>query len=315
MQFKQLFELLPYVPLLVKGVRNNRLGFGLDIIDDCPIGCMCYWRAQGRVQKMTDDEVVQFVTDRRDEGYMLALYVGGEPYLRWKLLQSRLATIMPASWLITSGVLPLKPMRRTTHFVSIDGKDAETHDRIRGYSGLYDKIHRNLELANKEGISPVYIHAVLNAENMRQAEEIIRHWRDNGLVQGVIFSTMTPITGAHDDGLRLTDDHRRWIVDELLRLRGRYGNFLLNTPTMSKAFHPNSTRRQTPENCSVARHTISFYADGSAKKQCIFTEKGDCTGCGCVVTAFTNIVTQFPGFDLETVRMVKQLCAPAFADR
>lgn len=99
--------------------------FSFNIADRCPIGCSCYWKAQARVAELTDDVVVAFFRKKHHEGYVVANLVGGEPYVRPELL-SKVAGIIPFSWVITSGTTPLRRLKNTTHWISIDGADCET---------------------------------------------------------------------------------------------------------------------------------------------------------------------------------------------
>lgn len=184
-----------------------------NIADRCPVGCQCYWRAQDRVKELSDDDVAQFFKKKRDDGYVLANLVGGEPYVRPKLLR-RVAGVMPLSWLMTSATTPLIRLERTTHMVSIDGANGETHDRMRRMKGPFERIIKHLRAARAGGDFPTIIHTTLNAMNFQGIADLLRIWRDNGLADGVLVSTMTPIKGAGDDELRLSYDQRVWIVEE-----------------------------------------------------------------------------------------------------
>ena len=99
---------------------------------------------------------------------------------------------------------------------------------------------------------------------------------------------MTPIKGSGDDGMRLSRDERIWIIEELHRLKAIHGDFMLMTEAMIDRLHPDHTKLQTPETCSTAKFIESYAADGSRIKQCILSEKADCSECGCVITTMTD---------------------------
>lgn len=279
------------IPLMLSSFNRARkdlpLGFSFNLADRCPIGCDCYWRAQARVQELNDKEVVNFFCFKRDEGYNHVTIVGGEPYVRPKLL-AKVAPIMRASWVVTSGTTPLLHFPKTTHFISVDGADSQTHNSVRKSPGLYERILHNLSIARRDGKFPAYIHTVLNAKNYHQIQKILSVWRKNGLVDGVIFSTMTPIKDSGDESLRLSHGQRVWIVENLLRVKREFGNFLCMTPVMIETLHPEQTRLRTPDNCGVAQYVPSYDASGTRMKQCILSDKADCSGCGCVVTALAD---------------------------
>jgi|GEM_PF-3954355 len=75
---------LRHSPVLLKGLYRRMVAqvpyaFSFNISDRCPVGCNCYWRAQGRVTELSDDEVVAFFQKKRREGYVQANLIGGEP--------------------------------------------------------------------------------------------------------------------------------------------------------------------------------------------------------------------------------------------
>jgi sulfatase maturation enzyme AslB (radical SAM superfamily) len=297
------------VPLVRRIRAKERSGqpwaFSFDIADRCPIGCDCYWAAQDRVPELELSRIVQFFRDRHAEGMVHVTLVGGEPYVRPDVLAA-VTPIMPVNWLVTSGTAPLRRFPNTTHFISIDGADAATHNAVRRSKKLFERILRNLDRARSTWDSfPAYIHSVLNAENLSQANAIVEYWQANGLADGVMFSTHTPIEGGNDEHLRLTRRQRIQLVDDLLRCRRMHGRFVLNTPSMIRALHPERTDAQAPETCHHARFVNSYRADGSRKNPCIFGEGADCTNCGCAVTTLMDAVVD--GHDFETMRMLGRL--------
>ena len=128
----------------------------------------------------------------------------------------------------------------------------------------------------------------MNAVNFREIGKILATWSSNGLADGIDISTLTPIKGAGDEGFRLSREQRIWIVDELLRLKGEFKNFLLMTEGMIHSLHPDHTERLNPETCDTAKWIESYDAAGKRMPQCILSEKADCRECGCVITTTSN---------------------------
>jgi MoaA/NifB/PqqE/SkfB family radical SAM enzyme len=281
-----------HLPVLLKGVyrrdvRGLPYAFSFNIADRCPVGCNCYWRAQARVSELSDDEVIAFFQRKRREGYLHVNMVGGEPYVRPGLL-TKVAGIIPFSWVITSGTTPLRRLRNTTHFISIDGATSDTHDRVRRMEGLHARILKNLANARAGGDFPAFIHTTLNAVNYTEISDIVATWANNGLADGIMVSTLTPIRHAGDVGLRLSRAQRVWIVDELLRLRKTYGAFICMTEAMIRRLHPDHTQQLSPSVCHTARFIESYDASGERMRQCILSEQADCRECGCVVTTMSD---------------------------
>jgi len=297
---------LPYLAQIRAKVKAGEpSAFSFDVADRCPIGCDCYWAAQNRVVELAPPEIVRFFEERRAEGMLHVTLVGGEPYVRPDVLAA-VTPIMPVNWLVTSGTTPLRLFPNTTHFVSIDGADAETHNSVRRSKQLFERILRNLETARSTWDRfPVFIHTVLNAENFTQIRAVADCWKSNGLADGIMFSTHTPIHGGRDERLRLSSDQRVRIVEELLHCRRKYGQFLLNTEYMIRALHPDRTAVQTPETCEMARCVASYRANGVRKDRCIFGDKASCADCGCAVTKMLNGV--LAKHDFGTMAVMRRL--------
>lgn len=288
--------------------RQKEVGFSFNIADRCPVGCDCYWRAMGRVPEMSDEEVISFFHARKAEGKMLATIIGGEPYVRRNLLP-KVTPIMPANWVVTSGTTPLMVLPRTTHFISIDGKDAATHDYVRRMPGLYNRILQHMRKVRAEGSFPAFIHSVLNQANYKQAGDILRVWEDNGLADGVSFSLMTPISGLADASFALTPEQRAWVVEDLANQKKRFGSFLVMTRDMIESYELDRVRKQTPQTCVTAQRVASYDASGARIPQCIFSEKGNCSECGCVITPALAAALKFPP-KLDIVALLARLYTP-----
>lgn len=304
---KTINDLINFPKMFLRMLANQEFGFSFNVADRCPIGCQCYWRAQERVKEMTDDDVVAFFHEMRRRGYLISVLVGGEPYVRPRLLE-RLAPIMPATWIVTSGTTPLIRLPRTTQFVSVDGENQKTHDAIRRSPGLFRRIVKNLERARAINDFPAYIHSVLNAANFQEIAGILNFWKSNRLADGVIFSTMTPINGLKpiDRDLRLSDAQLEWIVVELHEQKKKFGDFLVNTEEMIELYRPATMVLQNPQTCGTARYVPSFDAAGQRMAQCILSDKADCSRCGCVISAIFKTVMRFPP-SVTTVRTLSRM--------
>lgn len=297
--------------LLLNLARGREVGFSFNLTDRCPVGCQCYWRAMERVEEIgkTDHEkVLDFFRARKADRMLLATIVGGEPYVNPQLLK-KVVEIMPANWVVTSGTTPLMHLPKTTHFISIDGKDAATHDTVRGMPGLYERILKHLAHARNSGKFPAFIHTVLNRLNFRQIGEMIKVWSQNGLADGIVFSTMTPIVGGSDEKIRLTRENRVEIVDELLRQRAQYPDFVFMTPNMIRCLHPSLTEKQNPTTCGTARMVASYDASGQRIPRCILSDKAICSQCGCIITAIFANVWKFPP-EFQALRILAKMYTP-----
>ena len=88
MKLKTLIRGVPHLFQVISHMRaGSPFGFSFNLADRCPINCQCYWKAMARVKELPDEEVIRFFEVRRDEGYLLATILGGEPYVRPELLK------------------------------------------------------------------------------------------------------------------------------------------------------------------------------------------------------------------------------------
>lgn len=276
-----------------RGVAGRSLTFSFYLTDRCFLHCRgCFWWEQARVKDLPDEEVVAFFKRKRDDGYILANIAGGEPYIRAELLE-RICGIIPLSWVMTAGSIPFRPLKRTTHMVSIDGL-RETHNAIRvNLRGkpwaLYERIAENLKQARsrfKEQFR-VVIHVTLRKQSYREIAEIVEEWARNGLADGIAISTVTPVKGADDGGV-LSREERIWITNTLLNLKAEYGDFMCQSGAMIRRLHPDHTQKLNPGICETARLVESHAADGSRIPQCVLGDKADCKECGCVITTMSD---------------------------
>lgn len=279
----------PLLNVLTRAYQKKPFAFSFNLADRCPNNCSCYWRAQNRTGEMSDAEVVNFFRQMKESGYRHSTIIGGEPYVRSKLLPV-ITSIMDANWVVTSGVLPLMNLPRTTHFISIDGQDNRTHDAVRKSSGLFERVFKNIQKFRETSSAPIYLHTVLNQINYRQIKGILSFWSEKKLVDGVVISTITPICGMGDE-LWLTVEQKKWIVKELLEAKKEFGGFLCMTNSMIEHLSPDNTAKLSPEKCGTAIYSPSFDARGNKMAQCVLSDKAKCSECGCVITAMMNAFT------------------------
>jgi len=139
-------------------------------------------------------------------------FTGGEPLLRsdWMLIANRLAGHDIKTKVITNGlslapdtIHQMKDAGITGVGVSLDGL-AATHDNIRGYSGLFQKVLAGIESLMKAGL-PVTVITTANGLNIGELPEIMSLLKRIGIRQWQI-QPIFPTGRSHDaTELRLTE--------------------------------------------------------------------------------------------------------------
>jgi hypothetical protein len=93
-------------------------------------------------------------------------------------------------------------------------------------------------------------------------------------------------------------------MEELLRQKEMFGDFLLMSTQMIEHLDPAKIRLQKAATCRTSTAVSSFAADGCKISQCVLSPKADCTACGCVITGLLDGIYR-P--DLATLRVVDRL--------
>jgi radical SAM protein with 4Fe4S-binding SPASM domain len=134
-----------------------------DCTHACNLKCKhCYQDAQKKLpDELSTEEAERMIDDLSKSGVVALAFSGGEPmmrkdffelagYARDKGLYTALAT---NGTMITKEVAAkLKELDVGYVEISIDGKDAATHDRFRGAPGMFDKSIQGLKCCIDEGI-------------------------------------------------------------------------------------------------------------------------------------------------------------------
>lgn len=64
---KIMSSIVPFSRCIPKILKGKEIGFSFNLADRCPVGCNCYWRAAGRVQELSDSEVVRFFHEQKNK--------------------------------------------------------------------------------------------------------------------------------------------------------------------------------------------------------------------------------------------------------
>lgn len=127
---------------------------------------------------------------------------GGEPLLRRDLGQiiQNLRMVNPRMRIVvsTNGLLPerlselLDLHRDISIRVSIDAI-GETHDRIRGVDGAYQKALRSIEVAKKKGVKDIGICATITNANVGEADQVQKLAKEHKVSFTVTVAHSSPI--------------------------------------------------------------------------------------------------------------------------
>jgi MoaA/NifB/PqqE/SkfB family radical SAM enzyme len=245
----------------------------LEVTKRCNLRCKTcfFFRAfQHTERNLTDAELIPKLRalQKRHEIKFISL-VGGEPLLRPAVVDAA-AAIFPMVVMFTNGTLPI-PDLPIAIGVSLDGPRA-INDEIRG-SGGFDRVVKNLASAPR----PVFIQSVVNRQNAAVLEDFADELAGLPNVNGVIFSIYVPQQGD-ESGLGFDLPTRDRVVDTLLRVKDRHGDFLLNERRALELAH-SSTCREVTDRCDMKVHSLALDYRLHRRLPCCYGEQVDCNLC------------------------------------
>jgi MoaA/NifB/PqqE/SkfB family radical SAM enzyme len=214
--------------------------------------------------------------DRHGVRYMM--WMGGEPMLRWRVLEKGLA-LFPRNTITTNGTVPLKDFGPDlTYVISLDGP-REVNDPVRG-SGVFDKVMQTVA-AIPDGFQPtVMVQCVLHRENQDRLEELVQELLPTK-VQGLTFSFYVPRAGEVSPRAWETNEEREAAVDIVFDLKRRYPGFIWNSTRMLELLRP-ATAKLVTDNCPMQKNMLPLYIEGDdfTTPFCCYGNDVDCDRCG-----------------------------------
>jgi MoaA/NifB/PqqE/SkfB family radical SAM enzyme len=282
---------------------NKATTAAIDLTNRCNLTCThCYWWKQEHARELDDVAMIQFMRSLRAHGLRAAILYGGEPTLRPEVCRAA-GKIFDATLAFTNGTNGFPVLPNGQWILSLDGPEA-MNDAIRG-KGVYELAVQNVRHAAR----PPIVHMTISRLNVGVIEDFVREMLALP-VKGLGFSFLTPNVGEGEK-LALTLAERDGAVEELLRLRLRYGNRIGFTPAMARQLKSDGAFREWNRYaaCPVSGRVRCYQSDGTGKA-CTYGNDADCSRCGCAaVVAFRGA---FNPLDGETIRLILGLVFPGF---
>ncbi|RLC79441.1 MAG: hypothetical protein DRI61_07920 [Chloroflexi bacterium] len=209
-----------YLYFLSHNLKSRFLGkrepllAGFKVTHRCNLRCRAcpFWRkTEGDIPY---GKAVDVLHSLHQMGVRLLIFEGGEPFL-WRdgerTLEDLIAEAKKLFFCVgvtTNGTLPLETNADTV-WVSIDGL-RESHNYNRGPT--FDRIIENIRRSTHPRL---LANITINRINVREIPELVRFLSD--LVKGITIQFYYPYPGTED--LWVPWDERRWVLDELIRLK------------------------------------------------------------------------------------------------
>jgi Fe-coproporphyrin III synthase len=235
-------ELPFYISLFKKFVdikffhKKTAIYGSADIINVCNLHCShCYWWLNRK-----DDNQDLSVEDWREtirktfkkQHLFVVTLVGGEPTMRPDIIEPFCQEMPRRVCVVTNGYFPLKRFEDLYfYWISLDGTQ-KAHDSIRG-EGSYAKTKNNvLEYIKgparngKPAWKDIWVTMTINSLNYGTVNDLVEEWK--GIVNKIGFQFHTPFMKGDPLWLEF-GELRNNIVDNLVRLRRKYPQFVINS--------------------------------------------------------------------------------------
>jgi len=254
-----------------------------DITYACNLRCKhCYATAGKPLSDELTTEEARGVIDELDkEGVPIIAFSGGEPLVRSDILELAKYAADKGIYvaIATNGTLitekKAKEMKNAgIQFVqiSLDGKDAETHDSFRGISGAFEKTTEGIKNCVKEGVF-VNIATTATHYNYKEIPEIIDLCEKIGVNWFMAYNFVPTGRGKSIKKTDLTPEER----EELLKmLWGKLKTSKVNVLTTAPQFARVALEREFGDRKTIPTHFYTLDLKGKLADLAEFIG-----GCGC----------------------------------
>jgi len=229
--------------------------------------------------EMSPSQVLSEVERLRDRhGIRWAVWMGGEPMLRWRLLEEGVR-LFRRNTVATNGTIPLRDFGPSvTYTISLDGP-RELNDAARG-AGVFDRALANIARIPEPFASTVMVQCVVHRENQHHLGELVHELRPTR-VQGLAFTFLVPRAGEVSARAWESIEEREEAVDIVWELKRRHPDFVWNSRRSLDLMRP-ATARLVTDNCPLMELALPLYIEGDhySAPLCCYGNDVDCDRCG-----------------------------------
>jgi MoaA/NifB/PqqE/SkfB family radical SAM enzyme len=260
----------------------------VNVTNHCNLSCAhCFVFREGNPNlapasirdEMSDEAMLETLVGLRERhGIRSALWMGGEPLLRRRLIE-RGIRLFEGNTVTTNGTIPLFDFGpETLYVVSLDGPE-DLNDAIRG-AGVYRRVMRNLERLPSDLASPVQVQCTVTKRNQHRLEELVEAVKATR-VGWMTFSFLVPRSDDRGEDAWADNHERAEAVREVMRLRGEHPGFVRNSMRSLELMLPPHAERITAA-CPARDVILPLYLDGDHFRTpfCCYGNDVDCDRCG-----------------------------------
>ncbi|MCP5044959.1 MAG: radical SAM protein [bacterium] len=256
----------------------------VNVTNRCNLECKhCFVFRDGNPNElegeMKPDRVLSELERIRDRhGLRRMLWMGGEPMLRWRMIEKGLQ-LFQFNTITTNGTVPLVDFGPDVIYViSLDGP-REINDSVRG-QGTFDRVMKTVAAIADDFESTVMVQCVLHRENQHHLEELVLELQPTK-IQGLAFSFYVPRAGEVSERAWETNEERETAIDIVFDLKRRYPGYIWNSSRSLDLMRARTAKLVT-DNCPLLKTTLPLYIEGDdfTTPFCCYGNDVDCDRCG-----------------------------------
>lgn len=296
------WSVLDFVRIGISGMPTGSLG-GIDVTYRCNLRCRhCYFMKQDYWAELSTGEWMVRFEELKENGFpfMICGWIGGEPLLRKDVIDKG-RHYFKSNVIFTNGTIDLPSWRDVAFSVSIHGTERSYYEMTGAEPGTYQRIKKNIDRADLD----VVIAFCVTRFNYHCIEEMLEEWSRTS-VKGIVFEFYTPMKGEGDE-LWLNWDERDRIIDQIMSLRKRYGEFIWISDRIYHLMKSDSAKKIT-RHCPFPEIGFSLDPMGRPKTPCQLGPMADCSRCGCILPFFSVLLTHrsllIPEFAVSVLKKV-----------
>lgn len=269
--------------------KKSPLYGSADIINVCNLHCThCYWwlnRKENEELTLSQWKEIIETKFKKNHVFIITL-VGGEPTLRPDVVELFINEFPKRVCLVTNGTIPLKKYKNIYfYWISIDGTQ-NIHNRIRG-DNAYETTRKNvidyIEKNGPKSYKDIWITMTINSQNYHTVKNVMEEWRNYSNKIG--FQFHTPF--AKGDPLWMPfGPERTQVIDEIISLRDKYRDYIINPPSQLELMKKNwGGQGTTPIDCPTWAILSVDHMGREKRPCCIGSAENDsmkpiCEECG-----------------------------------
>ncbi len=223
--------------------------------------------------EMSTDRIIRLIEEVHDEGSQVIVFTGGEPFLRKDLplfLQKTAAlnmqtVIMSNGLLIDDKTIKMLSLFDITLGISLDGANSETHDSIRGVSGIFKHFVEIIPKLHKAGIY-VAVPTTVMKSNFDKLDAI-RDLLIKLEVESWQIQVVKPCRRLNDDEL-LSEEQYYELAKKIVYYREKYGKKINIVESDCIGYNSSLTHKlyiQNWKGCECGINSVSIESNGNVK--------------------------------------------------